>query len=107
MANKQKEKEKEQLSIVIQQENEMLKRVVAVIRAESVILALFLILFVWGATGLTDPLLPDISDDVKNIFKWVGMIGSIIFGILVILSFLSLRNGKKSVLAKIRKYESM
>lgn len=107
MAKSSNKKEKEQLSIMIQQENEMLKRVVSVIKAESVILALFLILFVWGALGLTDPFIPDLSDTVKNVFKWIGMIGSIIFGVLVVLSFLSYRNGKKSVLDKIRKYETM
>ncbi|MBP3853888.1 MAG: hypothetical protein J6D18_04885 [Erysipelotrichaceae bacterium] len=107
MAKQNKKREKEQLSIAIQQENEMLKRVVSVIKAESVILALFLILLVWGATGLTDPFLPSLSAGAKTVMKWVGMIGSIVFAILVVLSFFSYYNGKKSVLDKIRHYQNM
>ncbi len=104
---KNKRKEKEALAKVIQEENAMLQRVTRVIRSELIILAIFVIFLVWGATGLTDPFLPNVSDGLKNVFKWVGLVGTIIFAILVILSYISRRNGQKSLLAKIDQYEKL
>lgn len=103
----EKRKQKEELSLIIQKENEMLNRVMKIIKTETIVLAVFIILLVWGATNLTDPLLPTVSDGMKRGFYWIGLIGTIVFGILMVLSFMSYRNGKKSVLQKIREYESI
>ncbi len=100
---KMSKKERDQLAKVIQQENAVLKKVKNVIRTFSILLVIFVILFILGQNNYTDPLM-HISDSSKGIFKWVGLIGTIIFGILTILSFLSFQNGKKSLLAKIDAY---
>jgi len=48
--------------------------------------------------------MPNVSDSTRQVFKWVGLIGTIIFGIATGLSFVSYRNGRKSLLAKIDRY---
>lgn len=100
---KMSRKQRDQLANVIQQENAMLKRVKNVIRTFSILLVVFVILFILGQNSYTDPML-SISPSIKGILKWVGLIGTIIFGILTILSFFSYQNGKKSLLAKIDTY---
>lgn len=97
-------KERDQLAEIIQQENVMLKRVKNVIRTMTIFLVLFVLLFVWGAFIQSDPFLPNVSDSVKTVFKWIGLVGTIIFGIITILSFVSYQNGRKSLLAKIDRY---
>lgn len=98
-------KEREKLATIIDQENALLKRVRKVIRWETIILVIFVILFVWGAYITNDALLPNIGPGLKAVFKWVGLIGTIIFAILMILSFISYRNGRKSLLKKIDLYQ--
>ena len=58
-------------------------------------------LCVWGFTGMKDPILPDISDTVRNVVKWIALVGAILSGGFTIMSFMSFRNGKKHVLAMI------
>lgn len=101
---KMSRKERDQLASIIQQENAMLKRVKNVIRTLTILLVIFVILFIWGQNNITDPLMPNISDSARQVFKWVGLIGTIIFGIATGLSFVSYRNGRKSLLAKIDRY---
>ncbi len=104
---KYSKKQKEALGNLIQEENAMLQRVTRVIRSEIVLLAIFAIFFVWGAFDLTDPFLPNVSSTLKAVFKWVGLVGAILFLVLVILSYISRRNGQKSLLKKIDEYEKM
>ena len=50
-------------------------------------------------------MLPNISEGVRTVVKWVALIGAIISGVFTILAFLSHRNGKKSLLAKIDRFQ--
>lgn len=50
---------------------------------------------------MKDPILPDISDTVRNVVKWIALVGAILSGGFTIMSFMSFRNGKKHVLAMI------
>ena len=84
---KMSRKERDQLASIIQQENAMLKRVKNVIRTLTILLVIFVILFIWGQNNITDPLMPNVSDSTRQVFKWVGLIGTIIFGIATGLSF--------------------
>ena len=98
-------KEREQLASIIDQENAMLKRVRRIIRWETSLLVIFVILYIWGAYVTNDAFLPNIGPGLKTAFRWIGLIGSIVFLILMVLSFISYRNGRKGLLAKIDLYQ--
>ena len=90
-----KKSEKDALKQKIQSENILVRQVGGII---------FLVtagLCVWGFTGMKDPILPDISDTVRNVVKWIALVGAILSGGFTIMSFMSFRNGKKHVLAMI------
>jgi TRAP-type C4-dicarboxylate transport system permease small subunit len=97
-------REHEQLAKMIHEENVMLKRIKRVLHWETVIVVVFALFFVWGQFNLTDPFLPNISEGTKSIFKWIGLIGLIISGVIYALSILSYRNARKILLAKIDKF---
>lgn len=99
-------KQRDQLAKVIQQENELVIKVGRIVRMSFIVFIACLILCFWGWTGMVDPLLPNISDGVRNVIKWIALVGAILSGIFTVLSFLSHRNGKKSVLAKIEQFEN-
>ncbi len=98
-------KEREQLATIIDQENAMLKRVRRIIRWETILLVIFVILYIWGAYITNDAFLPNISPGLKVVFRWTGLIGTIVFVVLMILSFISYRNGRRGLLAKIDLYQ--
>ncbi|MBB5183427.1 hypothetical protein [Catenisphaera adipataccumulans] len=98
-------KEREQLALAIEQENVMLKRVKRVIRTEIILFALFVVFFVWGWYDRNDKMLPHVSDGALDVIKWIGTIGGAVMGIILILSFISYSNGRKSLLAKINLYD--
>lgn len=71
----------------------------------SLLAALFFGAFaVWGFTGMHDAFF-EVSDDIRNVLKWIGLIVAIPTGIFSLLSFLSYRNSKKHVLSLIDKLE--
>lgn len=55
---------------------------------------------VWGFTGMHDSFL-EVSDSVRNILKWIGLVIAVPAGIFSLCSFLSYRNSKKHVLSLI------
>lgn len=65
------------------------------IRNSALIFLACVILCIWGWSGMIDPMLPNISEGVRTVVKWVALIGAIISGVFTILAFLSHRNGKK------------
>lgn len=97
-------KERERLALDIQEENAMLKRVKNVIKRETMMLAIFAILFVWGKYNVTDPFVPNLSKGFKQGLEIIGLIGVIVFAIVLVLSFISYNNGRKNVLSKIDRY---
>jgi hypothetical protein len=97
-------KEREALAADIQKENEMLKRVTKEIRNFSVILVLCLLLVFWGFTGMRDAFFPNISDTVRNVVKWIALVGAVLSGLMVIFAAIARHNGRKHVLAKIDQY---
>ena len=54
---------------------------------------------------LSGPMFPNIPMSVRNVAKWIALIGLILSGLFTVLGFISHRNGKKSVLKKIDLYE--
>ena len=54
---------------------------------------------------MTDPMFPTIPMSVRNVVKWIALMGLILSGSFTVLGFISHRNGKKSVLKKIDLYE--
>lgn len=96
-------KEREQLSFDIQKENAVLARVLRIIRWESVLTAIFILLWQLGLKK-KDPLISHLSPEMASILYWVGIIGAVIFGVLTFLSFLSYHNGKKHLLKQIAQY---
>ena len=62
---------------------------------------LFFLLFgaiaFWGFSGMHDNFL-DVSDSIRNVLKWIGLVVAIPTGVLAILFFIAYRNSKKRVL---------
>ena len=50
---------------------------------------------------MTDPMFPNIPMSVRNVAKWIALIGLILSSLFTVLGFISHRNGKKSVLKNI------
>ncbi|WP_283650514.1 hypothetical protein [Dubosiella newyorkensis] len=98
-------REREALALSIQQENEMLKRVGKIIRNSFVALAVFLLLFYWGYSGIHDVFFPNLSASGHQVIKWIGIIGSIASLAMLIFSLTARHYGKKNVLKKIDKYQ--
>ena len=88
-----------------EKENELILRLGRMIRNSALIFLACVILCIWGWSGMIDPMLPNISEGVRTVVKWVALIGAIISGVFTILAFLSHRNGKKSLLAKIDRFQ--
>lgn len=102
-----RQREKDELSRIIQQENELVLRVGRMVRTSALIFLACIILCVWGWSGMIDPMFPSIPETVRTVVKWVALIGAVLSGVFTILSFLSHRNGKKSVLKKIDQFEKL
>lgn len=98
-------REREALANAIAQENDMLKRVGHVVRNSIVALAVFLLLCVWGFTGMNDAFLPNISPATRTVIRWIGVIGSVLSGVMVVFSVTVRHNGKKNLLKKIDRYQ--
>ena len=98
-------KEKDQLAEAIQRENEMIIKVGRMVRNAFVLTLVFAAVTYWGWSGMTDPMFPTIPMSVRNVVKWIALMGLILSGSFTVLGFISHRNGKKSVLKKIDLYE--
>lgn len=98
-------KERDQLAEVIQRENEMIIKVGRMVRNAFVLTLVFAAVAYWGWSGMTDPMFPTIPMSVRNVVKWIALMGLILSGSFTVLGFISHRNGKKSVLKKIDLYE--
>lgn len=98
-------KERDQLVEVIQRENEMVLKVGRMVRNAFILTLAFGAVTYWGWSGMTDPMFPNIPMSVRNVAKWIALIGLILSGLFTVLGFISHRNGKKSVLKKIDLYE--
>ena len=98
-------KEREMLSYDINQEYEMIKKIGRWIRYSAIMSLACVGFAVYGWSGMVDPLIPNASGVFRNICKWGGTIGAILFGLFALLAFLSHRNGKKSLLRKIDLFE--
>lgn len=98
-------KERDQLAKQIQKENELVLRVGRIVRMSAIVFLACVLLCFWGFTGMVDPLLPNIPMSVRTIVKWIALACAVVSGVLMVLSFLSHRNGKKSVLAKIERFQ--
>ncbi len=98
-------KERDQLAEVIQRENEMIIKVGRMVRNTFVLTLVFAAVTYWGWSGMTDPMFPTIPMSVRNVVKWIALMGLILSGSFTVLGFISHRNGKKSVLKKIDLYE--
>ncbi len=103
---KMSKKERNDLAKIIEQENELILRLGRMIRHGAIIFLACIILCIWGWTGMVDPMLPNISEGVRIVVKWVALFGAIVSGVFTILAFLSHRNGKKSLLAKIDRFQN-
>lgn len=96
-----KKSEKDALKQKIQAENILVRRLGSWVKIGGIIFLVTVGLCVWGFTGMNDPILPNISDTVRNVVKWIALVGAVLSGGFTIMSFLSFRNGKKHVLAMI------
>ena len=98
-------KERDQLAEAIQRENEMIIKVGRMVRNAFVLTLVFAAVTYWGWSGMTDPMFPTIPMSVRNVVKWIALMGLILSGSFTVLGFISHRNGKKSVLKKIDLFE--
>lgn len=74
------------------------------IRNSALIFLACVILCIWGWSGMIDPMLPNISEGVRTVVKWVALIGAIISGVFTILAFYHIEMVKK-LLAKIDRFQ--
>ena len=88
-------KERDQLAEVIQRENEMVLKVGRMVRNAFILTLAFAAVTYWGWSGMTDPMFPNIPMSVRNVAKWIALIGLILSGLFTVLGFISHRNGKK------------
>ena len=86
-------------------ENEKLKRVVKVARNASIALAISLLLVFWGFTGMKDAFLPDISEGVRSVIKWIALITAVLSFIMLVFALVARHNGRKHVLKNIDRYQ--
>ena len=100
-----KKSEKDALKQKIQSENILVRRLGSWVKVGGIIFLVTEGLCVWGFTGMKDPILPDISDTVRNVVKWIALVGAILSGGFTIVSFLSFRNGKKHILEMIDQFK--
>lgn len=98
-------KEREELGSSIQQENEMLKRVVKVARNASIALAISLLLVFWGFTGMKDAFLPDIPDLARSVIKWIALVAAVLSFLILVMALVARHNGRKHLLASIDRYQ--
>lgn len=98
-------KERDALAKEIAAENEMLKRVVRVARNATVVLAVSLLIVFWGFTGMKDAFLPNISDGVRNVVKWIALVVAVLSLLMVIFALVARHNGRKHVLENIDRYQ--
>ena len=103
---KMSRKEKEALSLEIQNENELVRRLGSWVRGGAISALVFGLLSYWGWSGMIDPLLPGIPMGVRNVVKWIAIVCFVISVVFTLLCFLSHRNGKKSVIKKIDKFNA-
>ena len=99
-----KKKEREDLKNEIAYRNVMTKRLGRSLKMFFFIFLLFAAITVWGFTGWTDNFLI-VSDSVRNVLKWIGLVLAILFGVLTVMYFLSFRNSKKYTLSLIDKLQ--
>lgn len=52
---------------------------------------------VWGFTGFADPFF-QVSDSIRNVLKWIGLVIAIPTGALALLFYVSYHNSKKRVM---------
>lgn len=102
---KMSRKERDELAMAIENENHLLRNLTHMARNAAVTFAICLVICIWGFTGMKDALLPNISDTVRNVIKWIALVVGIISGVLAVLAMIARHNGKKSVLYKIDKYQ--
>lgn len=98
-------KEKEELLTVIQQEDRLLRKLTNMVRNSAVIAAIALVFTIWGFLDFQDPLLPHLSSSTKHIIAWIALVICILAFVLTILAFIARKVGKKSLMAKINKYQ--
>lgn len=67
------------------------------------ILAIFLLLMIWGRYDTTHSI-SWISHSAQSVIGVIGLIGTALFAILLVLSYISYNNGRKHVLKKIDIY---
>ena len=70
-------KERDQLAEVIQRENEMVLKVGRMVRNAFILTLAFGAVTYWGWSGMTDPMFPNIPMSVRNVAKWIALIGFI------------------------------
>ena len=76
--NHMSKKERNELAKIIEKENELILRLGRMIRNSALIFLACVILCIWGWSGMIDPMLPNISEGVRTVVKWVALIGAII-----------------------------
>ena len=68
-------KERDQLAEVIQRENEMVLKVGRMVRNAFILTLVFAAVTYWGWSGVSDPMFPNIPMSVRNVAKWIALIG--------------------------------
>ena len=96
--------EKEQLKNEIAMRDMMTKRIGKWSKYSLLAGLLFCAIAVWGFTGMHDNFLV-VSDGVRSILKWIGLVIGIPSALFSALSFVSYRNSKKHVLYLIDKLQ--
>lgn len=96
-------KERERIKNEINYRNVMTKRLGRNLKMFFILFLFFLALCIWGFSGLNDNFL-QVNDSVRGVLKWIGLIGSLIFGVLSVMFGLSFHNSKKKTLDLIDRY---
>lgn len=91
-------KEQKALRNAIQQEHLLLQKVGKWVNRSFLCFLICMAVVFWGFSGMKDALLPDIPDSVRDVMKWAALVLGVISGVFALLSYVSLRNGKKHLL---------
>lgn len=102
---KMTKKEREEIKREIAYRDVMTRKLIKIAKTTFLFFLLFSAIAIWGFTGLHDNFLL-MAEGIRNVLKWIGLIGAIIAGLLTIMFYMSYHNSKKYVFALIDKVQN-
>ncbi len=98
-------KEREEIKREIAYRDVMTRKLIKISKTLFFLFLLFAAIAIWGFTGLHDNFL-SMAEGIRNVLKWIGLVGAVITGLLTVMFYLSYHNSKKYVFALIDKVQN-